>query len=597
MQGQTHSTPAFDRETIDNRVDALLGSMTLAEKIGQMTQAEKNSITPQEVTDYAIGSILSGGGGNPTPNNAARWREMVVAYQEAALESRLRIPLIYGSDAVHGHNNVGGAVIFPHNIGLGATRDAELVKRIAKITAKELLATSAHWNFAPAVSVPQDIRWGRTFEGYSEDTDLVTQLGVAYIEGLQEAGVLASVKHFVADGGASWGTTRTYDWIKDNWQAADDGFSIDQGDAQFDEETLRRVHLAPYIDAIRAGAQNVMVSFSSWNGQKMHAHEYLITTVLKGELGFDGFVVSDWMAINQLDPDYYACVVMAINAGLDMNMVPFDFKLFIETLTRAVEAGDVSIERIDDAVRRILRVKIGLGLFESPFGDEVLVTEVGSAAHRAIAREAVQKSAVLLKNENTTLPISRDTPRLLLAGRGADNIGMQCGGWSIEWQGGHGAIAEGTSIKDALTTAFPYGAIIFDEHGNFETDAPVGVVVVGEDPYAEGYGDNNDLVLSAEDVAAIETTRAHCERLVVVLLTGRPLIITEQLAKADAFVTAWLPGTEGAGVVDVLLGDVPFSGKLSFSWPLSADQIPLSALRAHDEAPCFPFGFGLARRA
>ncbi len=581
--------------SIDERVHQLLAQMTLAEKIGQMTQVEKNSITPQDVTDYAIGSVLSGGGGNPDPNTPATWRQMVVAYQQAALKTRHSIPLIYGSDAVHGHNNVKDATIFPHNVSLGATHDADLVRRVAQITARELLATSVHWNFAPAVSVPQDIRWGRAYEGFSEDTSLVQTLGVAYARGLQEATppVLASIKHFVADGGTSWGTTRSYEWIHGNWQAANDGFSIDQGDAQFDEETLRRVHLQPYVEAIKAGAQNIMTSFSSWNGEKMHAHKYLITDVLKGEYGFEGFIVSDWMAINQIDSDYYTCVVASINAGVDMNMVPFDFRLFITTLTQAVENGDVLMERIDDAVARILRVKLWLGLFDNPISDEALLDEVGSAAHRAVAREAVQKSLVLLKNQNNALPLSRSVEKVLLAGRGADNIGMQCGGWTIDWQGGMGDITTGTSVLNALQAELPDGAVLYSATADFNTRAEVGVVVVGEDPYAEGFGDNSGLVLSPEDIAAIEKTRAQCDRLIVVLLSGRPLIITEQIELADGFVAAWLPGTEGAGITDVLLGAVPFTGKLNHTWPRTLDQLPLSRLKADAQPPLFPFGFGL----
>ena len=595
MQAQTNLNHKETARSFDDRVESILNKMSLAEKIGQMTQVEKNSITPQDVTDYAIGSILSGGGGNPDPNTPANWRQMVVAFQEAALNSRLAIPLIYGSDAVHGHSNVKDTVIFPHNVSLGATHDADLVRRVAQITAKELLATSVHWNFAPAVSVPQDVRWGRAYEGFSEDTELVRKMGVAYMQGLQDSEyrVLASIKHFVADGGTKWGTTRTYEWITGNWQAANDGFSIDQGDAQIDEDTLRRVHLQPYVDAIEAGALNIMTSFSSWNGDKMHGHKYLVTDVLKGEYGFEGFIVSDWMAINQLDSDFYTCVVSSINAGVDMNMVPYDFRQFIDTLTRAVESGDVSMARIDDAVRRILRVKFWMGVFDDPFGDESLVAEVGSPAHRAVAREAVQKSLVLLKNENNALPISKEVSTILLAGRGADNIGMQCGGWTIEWQGGTGSITTGTSVLTSLNSDLPDSAIIYSETADFDIKAHVGIVVVGENAYAEGFGDNGDLTLSPEDISAIEKMRPQCEILIVVLFSGRPIVITDQLEIADGFVAAWLPGTEASGITDVLFGDVPFSGKLAHTWLRTLDQLPLSRLKAHDQSPLFPFGYGL----
>lgn len=585
----------------DDRIADLLARMTLREKIGQMTQPEKNSISPEDVTTYAIGSVLSGGGGNPTPNTAQDWAAMVAAFQAAALRSRLGIPLIYGVDAVHGHNNVHGAVIFPHNIGLGATRDADLVERIAQMTAKEILATNVHWDFAPAVSVPQDIRWGRTYEGYSEDTVLVTELGAAYVRGLQQddlshpQAVLASVKHFVGDGGAKWGTTRQFEWIPYMWQAADDRWSIDQGTTAVNEHILRTVHLAPYAAAIEAGALNIMVSYTSWGGIKMHGHHYLLTEVLKEEMGFPGFLVSDWMAINQLSEDYYTCVVESINAGLDMVMVPFDYKLFINTLARAVENGDVAEERIDDAVRRILRAKLALDLFERPFPAAAFLPDFGSDTHRAVAREAVQKSAVLLKNDGQTLPIPADTHRILVAGAGAEDIGMQCGGWSIEWQGGRGVITPGATILDGIKAVVgPETAVAYNPTGTFAAGAKaeVGIVVVGETPYTEGEGDRADLSLSAEDMAVIAQVRPLVEKLVVVMLSGRPLIITDHLDQWDAFVAAWLPGSEGDGIADLLFGQHPFTGRLSYAWPRHMGQVPRSAM-TEDEHPLFPFGFGL----
>jgi len=587
-------SPVQTAPTDEAAIDALIQQMTLAEKIGQMTQVEKNSIPVEDVTTYFIGSVLSGGGGNPQPNTPKNWAAMVRAFQEAALKTRLAIPLIYGSDAVHGHNNMHGAVIFPHNVGLGAARDADLVRRIARITARELIATNTHFNFAPAVSVPQDIRWGRSFEGYSEDTSIVIELATAYMQGLQDEDprVLASIKHFVADGGTIWGTAKTYEWLQGNWQAPGDSYSIDQGDAQIDEATLRQIHLPPYKAAIDLGAQNVMVSFSSWQGLKMHAHKYLITDVLKGEFGFKGFVISDWMAVSQIDPSYSTSVITSINAGMDMVMVPFDYKTFISTLTAAVENGDVPIERIDDAVRRILRVKAWLGMFENPFGREDLLPEVGSAEHRQVAREAVRKSLVLLKNENNTLPLSKDVP-VLLAGQGAHDIGMLCGGWSIDWQGGRGMTTIGTSALDAVRKAGV--EVVVSPDGVFEAGdlAPVGLVFVGESPYAEGMGDSNNLYLSPEDIAVIDRMRARCEKLVVVLISGRPLVITDVLPKADAFVAAWLPGSEADGLADVLFGDYPFTGKLSFSFPRSMEQVPLKALKQHPDEPLFPIGYGL----
>lgn len=584
-------------QSVDARVQDLLSQMTLAEKIGQMTQIEKNSISPEDVTNYAIGSILSGGGGNPEPNTVENWRSMVQQYIQASLETRLAIPLIYGTDAVHGHSNLLGATIFPHNIGLGAAHDANLVERIGHATAKVILATNAHWNFAPAVSVPRDIRWGRTYEGFSENTQLVSEMGAAYVRGLQaptdtDDRALASVKHFVADGGTAWDSRPELPLsVASNWQAASDNWRIDQGDARMDEQTLRDVHLAPYKDAIEAGAENIMVSFSSWNGLKMHAHEYLLTTVLKGEWGFEGFLVSDWMAVSQLSDDYYAAVVQSINAGLDMVMVPFEYKRFINTLTSAVEKGDVSIERIDDAVSRILRAKFLWGLFERPFTDASLLDTVGSQAHRDLAAEAAQKSLVLLKNENAALPLTA-SKSLAVAGV-ADDIGLACGGWTIEWQGKAGAITEGTTLLEGLHAHFGEEAVQYSADGEFNSHADVGLVVVAEDPYAEGEGDREDLTLSAEDTALIEKMRAQCDQLVLLVYSGRPIVIAHIEAQCDAIVAAWLPGSQSDAIAAVLTGDVPFTGKLPYTWIRSMDQLPFGNTNDTDNTPQWAFGHGL----
>ncbi len=591
------------RQAIEAKVTALLGQMTLAEKVGQMAQIEKNSITPEAVRDLAIGSVLSGGGGNPVPNTPHDWARMTRAFQEAALQSRLGIPILYGSDAVHGHNNVYGATIFPHNIGLGAAGDAGLVRRTAAVTAREALATNVHWAFAPAVSVPRDVRWGRTYEGFSEDTNLVARLGAAVVAGLQDGDpavaeaaqpVLASVKHFVGDGGTTWGTTRTYDWIPGWWQSEDsERWQIDQGDTRLDEAVLRAVHLPPYVAAMAVGARNIMVSYSSWNGLQMHRHHYLLTDVLKGELGFDGFLVGDWMATRQLDADFVTGAVDAINAGLDMVMVPFLSTEFIEGVMQAVVDGRIPESRIDDAVSRILRVKQELGLFEHPFGDEALLAEFGSSAHREVAREAVRKSLVLLKNERSALPLSRAAGRLLVAGVAADDIGLQCGGWTIEWQGKTGSITRGTTLLAALRqTLGSETTIQYSAGGDFAPDERVGtaMVVLSEPPYAEGEGDRNDLSLTAEDLALVERVRRHCDRLVVILYSGRPLLINAVLDAADAIVAAWLPGSEGSGIADVLVGDYPFTGRLSYTWPRSMDQV---ATGSRTEDPLFPLGFGL----
>lgn len=587
------------------RVEKLLANMTLEEKVGQMTQVDQRAIEPSDITRWFLGSVLSGGGANPQPNNPHNWADMVVAFQKAALETRLQIPVIYGVDAVHGHSNVIGATIFPHNISLGATRDPELVERIARATALETCATGVYWNFAPCVAVPQDIRWGRTYEGFSEDPELVAKLGAAYLTGLQNnqafgspGTILACPKHFVADGGTSWGTTPEYPWITDNEQMVIWNYQIDQGDAQISEEKLRKLHLKPYAAAVNAGALSIMVSFSSWNGAKMHAHRRLLTDVLKGELGFRGFLVSDWMAIDQLSPDYYQCVVASINAGLDMIMVPFKYQRFITTLLQAVENGDVSLARIDDAVHRILTVKAELGLFERKYEDEPGLDIMGSDEHRLLAREAVRKSLVVLKNDHNTLPINKDVNQIIIAGAAADSIGLQCGGWTIEWQGGTENITPGTSLLQAMRqTVSSQTRIRYDQTGTFSDEdyAEVGIVCLSEQPYAEGLGDRADLTLSEEEISLIERVRSRCQRLVVLIFSGRPLIITHQLSLADTWVAAWLPGTEGQGLTDVLFGDYRPTGKLPFTWPRALAQLPLNVEpnRTGDHAPLFPYGYGL----
>jgi beta-glucosidase len=597
-------------QSIDQRVVALLAQMTLAEKIGQMTQVEKNSIAPRDVTRYFIGSVLSGGGGSPASNTPEDWLAMVNGYQQAALDTRLGIPLLYGVDAVHGHAAVVGATVFPHNIGLGAADDPGLMRRIGQATAAEMAATGIRWNFAPVVAVPQDTRWGRTYEGFGEDPALVSRLAVPYVEGLQigagdqpfedPATVAASAKHFVADGGTAFGSSTTANMGVQ--------YLLDQGDAQIDEATLRSVHLPPYTAGVDAGAATVMVSFSSWNGVKMHAHSDLLTGVLRDELGFEGFVVSDWQGIDQIPGDYTSDVVTAINAGIDMVMVPYDYRRFIDTLTKAVERGDVSQERIDQAVGRILRVKFELGLFDGdPVQPGAPLEVVGSPEHRALAREAVRQSLVLLQNNDGTLPLAKDTPLIYVGGQGADDIGIQIGGWSVEWQGKQGDITDGTTILGGIEEiAGPDGQVRYNAAGRFDSFADaqgqpaiadVGIAVVAERPYAEGVGDSADLALPEADVAMVQRLRERVETLVLVVLAGRPVIITDLLPLADAVVVAWLPGTEGQGVADVLFGDYPFSGTLPYTWPRSVDQLPFdfAALPAEGPgAPLFPTGFGLS---
>jgi beta-glucosidase len=598
----TSSAAASTHSSVEARVEDLLARMTLEEKIGQMTQVEKNSIKPGDITKYFIGSILSGGGGSPNGNNTPEgWADMINGFQDEALATRLGIPIIYGVDAVHGHGNLRGATIFPHQIGLGASNDSQLVEAIGRATAAEMLATGTRWNFAPVVAVPQDIRWGRTYEAYSENTELVSKLASAYIKGLQSQPevlesntgdsiyVLATPKHYLGDGGTKFGTSTQY---------ITKPYLLDQGDTQVDEAMIRSLYLPPYQASVDSDAMSVMASFSSWNGTKMHAQKGLIADVLKGELGFKGFIISDWGGIDQISPDYYTAIITGINAGVDMNMVPYDYIRYIDTMKQAVAKGDIEQERIDDAVRRILTVKFMLGLFDHPKSDPALISSIRSPEHLELAREAVRKSLVLLKNDDETLPLSKDTKSILVAGQGADNIGMQCGGWTIEWQGKSGNITTGTTILDGIkATVSRTTQVKYNRSGEFNEDAEIGIVVVGEEPYSEGVGDVNDLRLSEADINAIKNTKTHVKKLIVVILSGRPLVITNQVDQADAWVAAWLPGTEGSGIADVLFGDYPFTGKLSFSWPRSNEQLPININNASGktgcDAPLFPFGYGL----
>ncbi len=586
-------------------IDELIGRMTLLEKIGQMTQVEVNSLGDGAIREFGIGSVLSGGGGNPTPNSPETWAEMVRRVQGAALRSRLGIPLLYGVDAVHGHSNVRGATIFPHNVGLGATRDEDLVERVARITARELVATNVHWTFAPVVSVPQDIRWGRTYEAFGQDPTLVASLGAAFIRGLNTAAesrdgnrrpILAAAKHFVGDGGTTWASPRRYEWIPGLWESDVPGrWQLDQGDLRCDEDVLRRIHLPPYRNAMSAGALSIMVSYNSWNGQKLHAHRYLLTDVLKGEMGFRGFLVSDWLGVSQLHPDFEEATCLAINAGLDMVMVPFEWERFIRAVEAGITARLIPVSRIDDACRRILRVKAALGLFDDPFGDSALLPEVGSRPHRAVAREAVSKSQVLLKNDGDALPLSPLVARLLVAGEAADDIGLQCGGWTIEWQGSRGAITVGTTLLGAVAdTASPGTSITYRPDGDFAEDeaGDVGIVVLSEPPYCEGEGDRHDLSLSAQEVGLLRRVRRRCKLLVLVIYSGRPLILGDVLDLCDAIVASWLPGSEAQGIADVLFGIQPFTGRLPYEWPRTMDQVTSRAAGP----PLFPLSYGLTTR-
>jgi beta-glucosidase len=573
--------------TTEERVEDLLSRMTMREKVGQMTQIEKNSLAPGLVEALVLGSVLSGGGGSPEENTAASWAEMVDGFQSEAMATRLGIPIIYGVDSVHGHANLAGATVFPHNVALGAADDPDLMERIGRATALETAATGIWWNFAPVVAVAQDARWGRFYESYGENPELVSRLAVSYLEGLQgddlsdPTTVLATPKHFVGDGGTTWGSSTTSDYM------------IDQGVTPDDEQALRSIHLPPYIAALDSGARSVMVSFSSWGDTKMHANQALLDDLLKQELGLEGFIVSDWAAIDQISDDYYEAVVTAINAGIDMNMVPSYAGAFMWTLTSAVEAGDVATERIDDAVRRILTVKFDLGLFEHPYSDPALLSTIGSTEHRDLAREAVAKSLVLLQNDGGVLPLDLEDGLLFVGGEAADDIGIQSGGWTIEWQGAEGDITQGTTILEGVTAAAPAGVeVVHQRLGAMQradiTNPDACIAVVGERPYSEGMGDSEDLVIG--DLNVVRNMARDCDELVAVVISGRPVMIAEILDLADAVVAAWLPGTEGAGVADVLFGAAPFTARLPVTWPASVDQLPLGST---DEQPLFPFGYGL----
>ncbi len=571
---------------VEERVADLLSRMTLDEKIGQMTQIDRGAIDDkiQEIARYGLGSILSGGGSTPTPNTPKAWAEMYDRYQAQALSTPLGIPLIYGIDAVHGHNNVKGATIFPHNIGMGATRDPELMEKVARATAEEVIATGLNWTFSPCVAVARDERWGRTYESFGEDPALVAEMGAAAIRGYQSARlgdyhIIATAKHYLGDGGTTYGTGVAG--------------GIDQGDTQVDEETLRAIHLPPYIAAIEADVGSIMPSFSSWNGQKMHGSAYLLTDVLRDELGFRGFVVSDWQAIEQLPGNYFDQVAASIHAGVDMVMVPYDYAKFITTLKTLVQSGNVSIERIDEAVGRILTAKFQLGLFEHPYASHEYFDVVGSAEHRELARQAVRESIVLLQN-NGILPLSKSARSIYVTGSNANDLGNQCGGWTLTWQGRSGNITQGTTVYEAIQNAVASGTTVtYARDGRQAAGAEVAVVVIGEKPYAEFEGDSNDLTISGQDLEIIRDVQAAGVPSVVVIISGRPLILPDDFGTWDALVVAWLPGTEGQGVADVLFGDYAPTGKLPCSWPRSMDQIPINAGDS-DYDPLFPYGFGLS---
>lgn len=613
---------------VPQRVADLLGRMSLAEKIGQMTQAERVDVDadPSLITENRLGSVLSGGGSVPAENTPTAWADMVDRYQQAALDTPLGIPLLYGVDSVHGHGNLLGATVFPHNIGLGATRDPALVERIGHITAEETRASGPQWVFAPCICVARDDRWGRTYESFGETPSLVTSMETA-IDGLQGAPgqldepdrVLATAKHFAGDGLTAYDDT-----------LADTGaYPIDQGIDRVTRAEFDRLALAPYVPAIKEHhVGSVMPSFSStdFNGGdtddavKMHANADLLTTWLKQQQGFDGFVISDWRAIRQLPGTYADQVKASVNAGVDMFMEPIQapnnpsgWDEFIPTLTQLVDTDQVSMDRIDDAVSRILTAKFELGLFEHPLTDRTHLAQIGSAAHHAVARQAAAESQVLLRNQRHTLPL-RGKHDVYVAGSNADNIGNQTGGWTLTWQGGSTNVVPGTTILDGIESS-ARGGVTYSETAEARIPRKAdGIVVVGETPYAEGFGDvggpqwawdpadggvqrqKQTMRLSEADTRAVQKVCDQAKSCTVVVVSGRPMVIPPALLRQiDALVASWLPGSEGAGVSDVLFGRRPFTGKLPVSWPRSVAQEPINVGDPGYD-PLYRYGFGLRTR-
>ena len=584
-----------------DRVRDLLSYMTLEEKIGQMTQVdrqflESDSVTPaasvNDIGTYYLGSLLSGGGSTPSKNFPKAWAEMYDGFQKIALSTRLGIPIIYGIDAVHGHNNVVGATIFPHQIGLGCTNNPQLVEDVYRATAEEVAATGIDWDFAPCLAVPRDERWGRTYEGFGETPDIVKKMAGAAVKGLQSdrldnpTSILACAKHFIGDGGTKWGT------------GLDE--KMDQGDTQVTEQELREIHLPGYLPALEAGVGTIMPSYNQVNGEHCHGSKHLLTDLLKIELGFEGFLISDWQGLEKMGGDYKSNIIASINAGMDMVMVPGAAKWggqkytdFINLCIEAVNEGFISERRINDAVARILRIKFKMGLFERPYSDKSLLSKVGSKEHRKIAREAVRQSLVVLKNDGV-LPLPKDLGHIHVAGKNADDLGNQCGGWTITWQGESGPLTKGTTIYEAIQIAVSsFTNVTFSKDGSGAKGADIGIVVIGETPYAEMEGDRESLALDKKDLAVIGRIRKAGVPVVVIIVSGRPLMITDELDKWDGVIAAWLPGSEGKGITDVIFGDYNPTGRLSVTWPRNMAQIPIN-FGDTDYDPLFEYGFGLS---
>jgi beta-glucosidase len=630
VSGRVHKDPR-----VEARISELLRKLTLEQKVGQMIQADIRYVTPEDVKTYRLGSILNGGGafpGNEKHAAVSDWVALADRFYDASMDTSggaPAIPILWGTDAVHGHNNVIGATLFPHNIGLGAAHDPDLVQRIGEATAQEVAATGIDWTFAPTVAVVRDSRWGRSYEGYSERPDLVRAYAGRMVQGLQGSldtpsfldgnHILATAKHFIGDGGTHHG--------------------IDRGNNRSSEQDLLAIHGQGYVAAIQSGVQTIMASYNSWQGVKLHGQRHLLTEVLKTRMGFDGMVVSDWDGVDEVQGCSKDRCAQAIKAGIDMIMVPEQWKAFLQNTVAQVRAGDIPMSRIDDAVTRILRVKLRAGLFEKgrpssrPLANKS--AQIGAPEHRAVAREAVRKSVVLLKNDKCLLPLSPKA-NVLVAGDGADNIGKQAGGWSISWQGTGNTNADfpgATSLFDGIRSAVTAagGTATLSVEGSYETKPDVAIVVFGENPYAEWHGDiksieyqgpsddghDVDMQRPAPEVSALDEANprlsdvsrsqppaapnadlALLQRLrqsgipvVAVFLTGRVRGVTPELEASNAFAVAWWPGTEGGGIADVLFrtgnGEVnfPITGKLSYAWPRGGG--------GSSDTPLFPYGYGL----
>ncbi|KAF5819499.1 putative glucan 1,3-beta-glucosidase [Helianthus annuus] len=588
------------KQPLNVRIKDLLSRMTLEEKIGQMTQIDRSVASADVMQKYFIGSILSGGGSVPAKEASPEmWIDMINGFQNGSLATRLGIPMIYGIDAVHGNNNVYKATIFPHNVGLGVTRDPELIKKIGAATALEVRATGINYAFAPCIAVCRDPRWGRCFESYSEDPAIVRQMtelipglqgdipangrkGVPYVGGKEK--VVACAKHFVGDGGTTKG--------------------INENNTVISPHNLFSIHMPAYYDSVLKGVATIMISYSSVNGAKMHGDHQLVTNFLKNDVKFRGFVISDWQGIDRItDPphaNYTYSILRSVEAGLDMIMVPLNYTEFIDGLSYLVTNNFIPMSRIDDAVKRILRVKFVMGLFENPLADTTMVKHLGSHEHRELAREAVRKSLVLLKNGRTAteplLPLPKKSAKILVSGTHADDIGNQCGGWTIEWHGQSGNITIGTTILSAIkNTVDPTTEVVYQENPTPEfiksNNFSYAIVVTGEHPYSETVGDSLNLTIPEPGPTTI-TNVCGAVKCVVVLITGRPVVIEPYVSNMDALVAAWLPGSEGQGVADVLYGDYGFTGKLARTWFKTVDQLPMNVGDPHYD-PLYPFGFGI----